>query len=210
MRRVAPLLVLAVLVGASSAAGADSPVTRRMYMRNSDTGCPGTPFLALQAGSGEPGCGYVGGAPFAELSRNGAPVGAPPRVYETMTTSNNATPAQVLDATRDIAGNVRVVATSQTQRNAVGQVRVDTTVTGYRADGTAVELGSASTTQLVHPRNSAATDVPFTIAIDDALDRTTLQRVAVTVDIRGWHILTGYHRLNGESWMDLPAIEQVL
>lgn len=201
---VAVVVVAAMALVVPGFAGAETtlePSEQRFYMRNSGTGCPGETFLSTQPGAGEPGCGFVGGAPIGELHRTGiSNLGNGIRIYDTA----GGTAVQVLDATRDVAGNVRVVSTATTNRMAVGQVRVDVTVTGRGTNNSQVTLGSHSSEQLVNPTNSAEIDFPFTIDTPDDLDATELKDLTVTVEIRGWHLLTGYLRLNGESWMDLP------
>jgi hypothetical protein len=179
------------------------PTATRLFMRNSATTCPGTPFLSIEAGAGEPGCGYQGGAPFGELFHAGAPVGSTIRVY----TTQDGMP-QYLDPTRNATGNVTVVATATTNRMAAGQIRVDVTVRARTEAGQSVVLGTSSSEQLVNPTNSAETNFPFTLNIADSLDKVRLDEVSIDVDIRGWHVLTGYHRLNGQSWLELGTYER--
>lgn len=201
--RLALLAALAVLP--VPLASADAPVTERLFMRGDGTACPASTYLDRTAGTGEVGCGYQAGAPFGELAANGAPVSAPPTVFATREPEEGQEPVvRVLDALRNVQGTNTIVGTSQTQRNAVGQVRVDVVVSGTTAEGTSVELGRDSDTVLVDPRNSAETKIPFDVAVADSLDRSQLTGVSVSVSIRGVHVLTGYHRLNGLSFVDLP------
>lgn len=204
----AAAIVVGLIASVAGPAAADheftyTPTDTKLYMRNDGGGCPGRPFLSVVSMDGEPGCGYVGGLPFGELYHAGAPVGSTVKTY----TTDDGVPA-FLDATRDVAGNVRVVATAQTNRMAVGQIRVDLTLRALTRAGQSLTLGTHSSEQIVNPTNSAEVDFPFTIALDDALDTTELTQVAVDVDIRGVHVLTGYHRLNGQSWLDLPTYER--
>ncbi len=198
-------VIAALLTVTGSAALADPvfvPETTRLYMRNSGTSCPGTPYLAIEAGTGEPGCGYIGGAPFGELYRTGVEnFGNAIRTYA----SDESVPALTLDAIRNVKGVNRVVATATTNRMALGQIRVDVTVTGTDANNAQVALGSHSSETIVNPTNSAEVDFPFEIDVSDDLDQVELRTVTVAVEIRGWHVLTGYHRLSGQSWMDLPT-----
>lgn len=203
VQRLVAVAALALLpVPFASAAG---PVTERLFLRADGTTCPGATYLSTTAGTGEVGCGYQGGAPFGELAANGAPVSAPPTVFATREPEEDQEPVvRVVDASRDLKGVNTIVGTSQTQRNAVGQVRVDVVVSGTKADGTAVELGRDSDTVLVDPRNSAETKIPFEAPLADSVEGAELTGVTVTVQIRGLHVLTGYHRLNGLSFLDLP------
>jgi opacity protein-like surface antigen len=198
---LALVFVLAAVVAALPASAADVATTTRLYMSNDSTACPGSPYLGLTAGSGEPRCGFQGGAPFGELYHNGGPVADTRNTFAT----REDFPAQLLDAARDITGNVRVYSWSQTNRAAVGQVRVDVTLTGTNAAGESVPLGTSSSTQTITPANSAMLSFPFTMPVADTLDRTSLTAVTALVDIRGAHVFSGYHQLNGESFADLPV-----
>jgi hypothetical protein len=188
-------------VGALPASAEDVATTTRLFMSNDSTACPGSPYLGLVAGSAEPRCGFQAGAPFGELYHNGAPVAD----TRTTFTTREDFPGQVVDAARDITGNVRVYSWSQTQRAAVGQVRVDVTLTGVTATGDTVPLGTSSSTQTITPANSAMISFPFTMAVDDALNRTSLAGVSAMVDVRGAHVFSGYQQLSGESFADLPT-----
>lgn len=178
------------------------PSTTRFYMRNGGASCPGDPFLSRTAGASEPGCGYVGGLPFGELYHAGAPIGSTLKTYVT----RDGTP-QYLDPSRDVKGNVRVVATATTNRMAAGQIRVDVTLRARLQGGQTITLGTDSSETIVNPTNSAEVDFPFTMDLGAhaGLKKAALSELTVVVDIRGWHVLTGYHRLNGQSWFDLPA-----
>lgn len=177
-----------------------TPTTTRFFMRNDGATCPGTTFLSVTAGSGEVGCGYQGGAPFGELYHAGGPVATTIRTYKTQ----DGTPAY-LDPTRDASGNVTVVATATTNRMAAGQIRVDVTLYARTQAGQNVVLGTHTSETIVNPTNSAEVNFPFTMNMNDALDKVRLDEVSIDVDIRGWHVLTGYHRLSGQSYLDLPA-----
>lgn len=203
-RQVASVALLALVATAGAHVQAAETATTRLYMRN-DGGstCPGTTYLADQPGANEPGCGYQGGAPLRELARNGAPVSAPPITYATI--DDEERPPLTLDADGDMTGNVRVVATSQTQRNAVGQVRVDVTVRVTDEEGNTTTIGTSSSTKTITP-GTPELDFPFTLAVADSLDNTKLTGVTAEVDIRGWHVLTGYHRLNGTSYLNVPFV----
>ncbi len=213
MQPVRRSLVAAVTAGLVGLAGAPAgathefsytPKNTKFYMRNEGTACPGSPFLSLTPGTADPGCGFQGGAPIGELASNGVTVlGTGVRTY----TSRDGVPVY-LDPTRDLTGNVRVVATATTNRMAVGQVRVEVTVSARRQVGGEVILGTHNAEQLVNPTNSAQTDFPFTLNIDDSLDKVRLDELTVNVNIRGWHVLTGYHRLNDASWVDLGTYDR--
>jgi hypothetical protein len=176
------------------------PTNTKFYMRNSATTCPGTTFLSVTPGVAEPGCGYQGGAPFGELYHAGAPVGSTIRTY----TTSDGVPVY-LDALRSTTGNVHVVSTATTNRMAAGQVRVDVTVRATKQGGGQIVLGTSTSEQIVNPTNSAEMDFPFTLNVADTADRTQLTAISVDVDIRGFHVLSGYHRLNGQSWLDLAT-----
>lgn len=203
MRRLLLLLTAALLSVAATGSGQAGsvlvPSEVKLFPRNDGNGCPGDPFLAVTPGTGEPGCGYVAGAPFRELTHAGAPVTSNLRSYQM-----RGSFTQALDATRDVTGGNRVVATSQTGRRAVGQIRVDVTLIGLQGR-TELVLGSDSTETVVNPTNSAEVDLPFRIDVPDELDTTQLTGLRLEVDIRGWHVLTGYHRLNGQSSFTLPT-----
>ena len=181
------------------------PTTTKLFMRNDGTAptpCPGDPFLSTTAGTAEPGCGYQGGAPFGELYHNGAPVASTLKTYIT----RDGTP-QYLDPSRNVSGNIRVVATATTERRAVGQIRVDLTLRARTQGGQTETLGTHSSEVIVNPTSPGEVDFPFTMDLGahTALDKVALSELTMVVDIRGWHVLTGYQRLNGESWFDLPA-----
>lgn len=182
------------------------PTTTKFFMRNAPPpgtpSCPGDPFLSTTAGSGEPACGYIGGLPFGELNHAGAPVGSTIITH----TTRDGTP-QYLDPSRDVSGNVRIVATAQTNRMAAGQIIVDLTLRGRRTSGQTVVLGTYQGEAIVNPTNSAETDFPFTMDLGGlgGLDKQSFTELTMVVDIHGWHVLTGYFRLNGQSWFDLPA-----
>lgn len=202
MRRLVVLSVvaLATLSAAVGSAAEPTPGETELFLRNGGQTCPGDPFLATQPGSGEPGCGYIYGIPIRELTASGAPISSSPKTYLT-----RSVPVQVVDAGRDITGVNRVVSTAQTERRAVGQIRVDVTLTGFEGS-TPVDLGTHSSTQIVNPTNSAEVDFPFTIDVPAAAHGRRLTKVEATVDVRGWHVLTGYHRLNGQSRFTLPVL----
>lgn len=191
--------VLALLLAPTSLLAAEpQQETQRFFMRNGGTGCPGAPFLSPQPGAGEPGCGYLGGAPLGELYHAGVWESSTIKTY----VGNEGLPLE-LDATRDLTGNVRVVSSATSNRMAVGQVRVDVTVRGRFGNQT-VALGTDSETVVINPTNSAEVDFPFTVDLPDERHGQNVTELSIDVDIRGVHVLTGYHRLNGQSWLDLP------
>lgn len=179
-----------------------TPTTTRFFMRNGSASCPGTPFLSTSSATGEPSCGYQAGAPFGELFHNGAPVASTVIDY----TAKAGMP-QYLDPSRSATGTVRIVATQASNRMAAGWVRVDLTLRARTSTGQAVTLGTSSETKLVDPTTSAATDFGFSMPLGAfaSLDKQALTSLTLLVDIRGWHILTGFHALNGASVLDLPA-----
>lgn len=202
MRRAVAVAAAALLLAFTALGGASaSTFTQRLYLRNDGgAGCPGYPYLSIAAGADEPGCGYQAGAPLGEvygLTGTASNV----RVYDTI---GGITP-KMLDALRPATGNIRVFSWVQTNRMGAGTVRVDVTLTARKADSSAITLGSASQQRTVDPTNSAEMDFPFSIPIPDDLDNTELTDTAIQVDIRGLHVGTGYHRLNGQSWLDVPT-----
>jgi len=206
-RALLAALATGLIAWPAGMAGADheytyEPTTTKFFMRNEGTTCPGDPFLSTTAGSAEPGCGYQGGAPFGELYHNGAPVASTLKTYIT----RDGTP-QYLDPSREVRGNVRVVATATTERRAVGQIQVDVTLRARTQGGQTVTLGTHSSEVIVNPTSPGEVDFPFTMDLGThaGLDKVALSELTIVVDIRGWHVLTGYQRLNGESWFDLPA-----
>ena len=199
-RLVVMCVIAAMLVAAFPASAAET--TTRLFMRNDSTTCPGNPFLALEAGAGEPGCGYQYGLPYRELNAAGAPLAAAVRRYAT----GEEAPALTLDADRDAKLNIRVVQGSSTQRMGAGQIRVDVSVEGVTTTGETVALGTATATRNIDPTSAIEQDFPFTLPLGDTLDNKVLQSVTAVVDIRGVHVGSGYHRLNGASWLDLPTI----
>ncbi len=213
MNPVRRSLVAAVTAGLVGLAGAPAgatheftytPTNTKFFMRNEATACPGDPFLSLEAGTADAGCGFVGGAPIGELASNGVTtLGTGVRTY----TSRDGVPVY-LDALRNATGNVRVVGGAQTNRMAVGQIRVDVTVRAKNQAGAEIVLGTHSAEQIVNPTNSAQTDFPFTLDIADSFDKVRLNEITVEVNIRGLHVLTGYHRLNDASWVDLATYDR--
>lgn len=199
-RLVVMCAIAAMLVAAFPASAAET--TTRLFMRNDSTTCPGNPFLSLEAGVGEPGCGYQYGLPYRELNANGAPVAAAVKRYPTVEDVS----ALTMDADRDGALNVRVVQGSATQRMGAGQIRVDVSVEGITTSGATVALGSVTATRNIDPTSAIEQDFPFALPLADALDNQVLTSVTAVVDIRGLHVGSGYHRLNGTSWLDLPTI----
>ena len=202
MRRAVAVAAVALLLALTALGGASAGTfSQRLYLRNDGgAGCPGFPYLALAAGEDEPGCGYQAGAPLGEvygLTGTASNV----RVYDTI----GGVAPKVLDALRSATGNIRVFSWVQTNRMGAGTVRVDVTLTARKADSSTVTLGSSSQQRTVDPTNSAEMDFPFSIPIADDLDHTEMSDIAIQVDIRGLHVGTGYHRLNGQSWLDVPT-----
>jgi hypothetical protein len=196
-------LLAAALAASTLAAAPDgaTPSALQLFLRNSGSTCPGAPFLDVTPGEGEPGCGFIGGAPIGELSK------VVPVFGDTVATYDLLAPVdELLDATRPLEGVNTIVATGQTNRTAIGQVRVDVTVRATFATGGTTTLGSDSTTMTWLPTQQTAA-IPFSIDLDDALDGRTVTRVSIDVDVRGLHVLTGYHRLNGQSSLTLPTYE---
>ena len=196
---------IAMVVGLAAPATADheyiyTPTTTRFFHRNSATVCPGAPHLATTAGTGEPNCGYQAGAPFGELYHTGAPI------TSTIITYAGGT-LQYLDPGRSVAGVIQINSTQTSNRMGAGWVQVDLTLRALMASGQEVTLGTSSETKLLDPTNSAETDFLFSMPLSAfaSLDKQPVTRLTMLVDIRGWHILTGFHALNGSSWLDLPA-----
>lgn len=196
-------ILLATLLALATVAAAPPGMTTSqtdLFLRMDGTGCTDTvTYLSTVAGQNEPGCGYVGGAPIGELYHAGVAAST----VKNFSTNSSGVPL-VLDATRNITGVNRIVASSAANRTAAGQVRVDVTATGKLVGGSTTSLGSHTVTITWDPTKGEV-DIPFTIDVPDTLDARTLSSLSLDVDIRGLHVLTGYHRLNGQSKLTVPT-----
>ena len=194
------VLLLTTLAGLAFDSSAYLPSEKTFYLRGDGSACPPDRWLGTAAGSGEPACGYAGGAPAGELHHAGV-------VADTVNHfSTRTAPNLRLDANRDIVGTNRIAATAQTNRNAVGRVRVDVTVHGSFQGGGSGVLGTHSgTVDWIPGQTSGEVDFPFTVDVPDEHDGRVITQLHIDVDIRGWHVLTGYHRLDGQSRFTLPT-----
>lgn len=194
------VLLLVALAGLGFDSSNYQPSETTYYLRGDGSGCPPDRWLGTSAGSGEPACGYVGGAPAGELHHAGL-------VADTVNHfSTRSAPNARLDASRDITGRNRIAATADTNRNAVGQVRVDVTVyAAFQGGGTAVLGTHSRTIDWVPGQTAGEVDFPFTVDVPGEHDGKVITQLNLDVDIRGWHVLTGYHRLNGQSRFTLPT-----
>lgn len=193
--------ILLVGVVAASAQGADAT---RLYLRNDNTGCPGSPFLSQTAGTTDVNCGYIHGAPLGE-AYNAAGQSSGHRVYDTLPEEGTYS----LDASRDIVGqltirNGRPDANVPT-RIGVGEVVVDLTLTGQAADGSAVNLGNVTVKGTAAP-NTPSLVIPFTFDLDPALGAPVLTGLSLKTNVRGVHLYSGYTGANDTSWFDVPVV----
>ena len=196
----AVIVLVHATVAASLPAQQSTDTATRYFMRNDGTSCPGTPFLSPTAGTNESVCGFPLGAPGGELDALAGGV----RGEGTVDYTTRVDPSIFLDSGAPIRANIQIAADTMTNGAGVGEVRVDLTVLAKTQDGGDVALAQATQNQSVSPFDASPVDFAFHVAVPDTLDDSRLESLAAVVTIRGWHALTGYRRLDGQSWVEIP------
>ena len=200
-RALGLLLVLVVAATGTAFAEGEAPVDQRFFLRNdgADCGAASHPFLSETAGSGEGGCGYIGGLPFGEIFHTAE--------VDTAASYVTEDPIELtVDAARDINGRITVspyFTVTGATGTGVGQVLADVTASGWTADGTAVELGSARVEAMANPVASRQ-ELQFAILIPDELDGIVLEEFTLKVNVRGAHLQHGFTELDGASHVNVP------
>lgn len=200
-RALGLILVLVVAAAGAALAEGGEPVDHRFFLRNdgADCGAGSHPFLSETAGSGEGGCGYIGGLPFGEVFHAAE--------VDTAASYLTEDPIELtVDAARDINGRITVspfATVSGATGTGVGQVVADITASGWAADGTAVELGSARVEAIATPVASRQ-ELLFAILIPDELDGIVLEEFTLKVNVRGAHVQHGFTELDGASHVNVP------
>jgi hypothetical protein len=101
-----------------------------------------------------------------------------------------------LDATRDIAGNIRLT-------RGVGLVTVEATLTGTLAPGGAKVLGTRTTTY--NGTLLGTQDVRFDVPVDDAFNKADVTALSLSIRLRGVNGQAGVDNRNGVSFLTLPT-----
>jgi hypothetical protein len=181
------------------------PTTTRFFLANdgADCGANDAPHLVTTARTTDLSCGYIGGGlPFGE-------------VFEVAEQSNSRSygpragtvpTGLVLDATKDVTGVIAVRSGAQ-QGVALpggGEIVAEVSVR-LRVGTTNRSLGDQVLQTTVTPQQNNVTRLPFTFDVPDTL-KGTLTGLDVTVTVRGKHVFHGFTLLNGNTFLDVPAV----
>jgi hypothetical protein len=180
----------------SGLAGFDVPVAadRTFYLRGSGCGATEVFWLSVESGSDEyDGCGIIGGLPAQEVfqeassfpSQDGLPV--------------------LLDASKNVTGQIRAESWFGAGIPGAGQVKVDVDLFGTKTTNQSVAIGSAA----VEALNSGTdgVNVSFNIDIPANLDRVALKALTFQVLIHGANYNSGNLGLEGDSRFTLPIFD---
>ena len=202
--RLTAAVLAVLLLGAVAVAAEDAAPVTRLYLRNDATTCPGNTFLSKVAGTADVNCGYIHGAPFGEVyGATGDTQGL--RDYRTLDEEG----AYTLDASRDIPGQITIrngrPDANVPARIGVGEVVVDLTLTGEKADGSQVALGTKTIKGNATPGVDSFA-IPFTFDLDPALGQPVLSSVTLRTNVHGTHAYSGYTGANNTSYFDVPLV----
>jgi hypothetical protein len=199
-------LVAILVLALGTTAGADAELVAddlQLFQRNEargDAPCgPGADFnLGLEAGAGEAGCGFVGGLPFGEVF---AQTGDTDTFLDTFSTRATEVEPFVLDASRDVTGQISIVPSLA----GAGQIAVDLRLTVRAAVGNATTVLGTTTVEGI----AAGPDpvrLPYTFDVPAAADGKAFRAASLEVYVRGIHANHGYNELNGQSFVTLPVL----
>ncbi len=225
MRRFVHLLVAAMAAVSLLAAGttpAYEPTTENLFTHNPNAGCAdrsGHVLIREQlAGSN---CGYIYGAPIGQIEEE-TESGVFENAREYTTTEGELFR---LDGSRDIEGVV-VVASRESfcaspapvpcvphggQGSGLGEIVVDLKVTGVLAgDQFAFRtLGTTTVSGVVLPGQTKI-ELPYTIAIPSDFDGAEFGSLTFSVDVKGWHVNSGYANASGATTVNVPTLTEVV
>ena len=211
MRRIRFAVLFSVLatllLGLLPASAATTQTTRTFYLRHDPVdggGCGGAKYLSTRAGAGEPGCGYIGGLPFNEVLHQ---LGEPSfDVYATGGDKFPGMPA-VLDGAGAIDGSLTVnpYVSAGGPGTGVGQVILDVRLSALTSDNKTLILGEDTFEKLATPAASVIT-FAYKFDLDDALNGVEIKSLTIETQVRGAHVLHGYHTKNGSSSFKLPIL----
>lgn len=201
---VSLLLAGLLLLGTMPPAQADTlvPGNTVLYLRQlgSDCGNGSLPRLRLEpGGSDELACGYVLGIPYGEIDKElGGDDGT---TYST----EGGVPAQILDADRDVTGQLRVVPYMRPLGfgSGVGELVVDVAMAVELPNGNTQPIGS-TTQRMTIPPGSRYEHFTWKFDIPAELHKATVTQVHLYVWVRGLHVSHGFTELGGWSYLDLP------
>jgi hypothetical protein len=177
-------------------AGFDAPVAadRTFYLRGSGCGATEVFWLSVESGTDEyDGCGIIGGLPAQEVFQEAS-------VFP----SQDGLPV-LLDASKNVTGQIRAESWFGDGTPGVGQVQIDVDLSGTKTTNQNVAIGSAA----VEALNTAAdgVNVAFSIDIPANLDRVALKALTFQVLIHGANYNSGNLGLSGDSKFTLPIFD---
>lgn len=208
MRRFSLVIALAmatVLAGATLASAVSYNETKsRFFLRhdaNEESTCGGEKYLSRTPGSGEPGCGYIGGAPLDELFITGT---GEPLSSDSYSTTDGV--PLILDANRELTGTM-VIGADGVGAGAPGyDVEVTVTLPGTLFP---TVVGTAEVRSDPNAYVLADAVLDFSIDIPDSLHQQEITKLTLTYTPRGLYANMGYHQKNGESFITVPSLEIV-
>ncbi|MGH2709731.1 MAG: hypothetical protein ACRDH9_00800 [Actinomycetota bacterium] len=167
---------------------------RQFYLRGTGCGATAVLWLSVESGSDEyDGCGSAAGLPTREVLGGSL-----------IFTTSDGMPV-LLDASKNIAGQVRGESWVGPGTPGVGQVKADVDITGVKANGQSVVIGSG-----VFEALNTGTDgvnIPYSFDIAANLDRVQLKDVTIEVLIHGVNWNSGNLGLEGDSHLTLPIFD---
>jgi hypothetical protein len=178
-------------VAGSASFAATTAGTKEFFLRRDGCGTSSdNPHLSVTSGTdGGDGCGLI-------VNQVG-PVGdAAPQATFTDFPASDGMPL-AFDGTQPITGQISLTGAQ------VGVAEVDVDLQAL-VGGSAVDLGSATSTSVLDP-TGAATAVPFTIPGNSSLDGSDVQALDLRVNIHGPNVYSGFMALSGASYVNLPS-----
>jgi hypothetical protein len=191
--------VAIVVLSATPAVAETAPGGERTFFLRGE-GCDTTTDLYLSVSNGSDGydgCGASFGLPLNEVNH---------QVYGTPAdrfTTRDGVPV-TLDATRDVAGELRAEAWFDEDAPGLGQIVVDIMVHGITTTNAGVQLGS--TTEEAMNTGVYGVKIPFTLDIPAGLNRLTLKSLSIDVRVRGVNFNSSNLGLDAESKFTLPIV----
>lgn len=210
MKLVRPALCLALaattgtgLVAQAVEAPKTSTTSKTLYL--SQNGCGSTAEAGrleekVQSDSAD-GCGTIGGVPLAEVEAADESDFGP--LGEDFTTTVKLKPIK-LNSSKSIVGQLGAGSWAGNGTGGVGTVTFDVRLTGVTTAGKAVELGSVQASAPAAPGQDTV-DVPFTLPAPSSASGVVLKALTLTVFQRGQNVGMSARRLNGESYVVIPA-----